>query len=725
MKAKSLCRAVVVLVTVGCIGVEVIANAADQVSTNEVKSADEPNSPVQFNNWIEFSIGDFFVSGDKAQFQRRQGMRSGPFGGVEDFHWEQNVGKRGLFTIDGRGIFDNHDYDLRLKLSEPEKGYLQFGYREFRTWYDGSGGFYPGGTNHWFNLYNDEMQVDRGEVWFEGGLRIPDVPELTFRYAHDFRGGRKDSTIWGDTALLGISGANTSRGIVPSFRDIDEKRDIFIFDLKHKISTTDFGVGVRYDRIENHNSLNIHRRPGELTGSVTEAADRFVTQKDDFESDVWNGHAFTETRFNDKVLLTVGYSYTTLDTDVGGSRIYGASYDPVYDPLFARRQQRDEGFLDLHGGSQVQQHVGNINLMLTPWQSLVVVPSFRVEHQGQEGDAAFTETSVNAPPARAPTAEFLLNTREWDYTDVTEALDIRYTGVTNWVFYLRGEWLEEQGNLKERQADNDPDAPAPTNSIILRDTDSTRFTQKYLAGVNWYPLRQLNLSGQYYHKERKNDYNHLVDSTPNDPSSNNRYPAFLTDQNFSTDDVNFRFTLHPLNNLTLVTRYDFQLSTIDTKADLLAEVQSGEMHTHIISESIGWVPLTRLFVQATFNYSLDELKTGANDFFGSATNNIVPTSRNNYWNASALVGYALDDKTHLQAQYFYYRSDNYVDNSLFSQPYGAESEEHGITATLTRQLTKRLRWTLRYGFFNNRDITSGHHNDYTAHMVYSSWQYRF
>src|SRR4051812_20900184 len=109
MKAKSLCRAVVVLVTVGCIGVEVIANAADQVSTNEVKSADEPNSPVQFNNWIEFSIGDFFVSGDKAQFQRRQGMRSGPFGGVEDFHWEQNVGKRGLFTIDGRGIFDNHD----------------------------------------------------------------------------------------------------------------------------------------------------------------------------------------------------------------------------------------------------------------------------------------------------------------------------------------------------------------------------------------------------------------------------------------------------------------------------------------------------------------------------------------------------------------------------------------------------------------------------------------
>ena len=31
--------------------------------------------------------------------QRHQ-MRKGPFGGVEDFHWEENVGKKGIFQID-------------------------------------------------------------------------------------------------------------------------------------------------------------------------------------------------------------------------------------------------------------------------------------------------------------------------------------------------------------------------------------------------------------------------------------------------------------------------------------------------------------------------------------------------------------------------------------------------------------------------------------------------
>src|SRR6185295_10542072 len=99
--------------------------------------------------------------------------------------------------------------------------------------------------------------------------------------------------------------------------------------------------------------------------------------------------------------------------------------------------------------------------------------------------------------------------------------------------------------------------------------------------------------------------------------------------------------------------------------------------------------------------------------------------KNDYWNASAGVNFVLDDKTDLQAQYSYYRADNYVDNSAVSQPYGVDAEEHGITATLVRRLTDRVRWTLRYGFFRNRDRTSGGRNDYDAHLVMTSMQVRF
>ncbi|MEY2465901.1 MAG: hypothetical protein QOD03_422, partial [Verrucomicrobiota bacterium] len=533
------------------------------------------------------------------------------------------------------------------------------------------------------------------------------------------------STIWGDTTLLGLPGANNSRAIVPTFLGIDEDRDSFALDAKHTVSKTDFGLGLRYDMIDNNDTRNIHRRPGELTGSATAAADRFVTQHDEFEEDMLNAHGFTETRFNDRIWFTTGYSYTRLDTDVGGSRIYGADYDPVYDPLFARRQQRDEGFFDLRGGSKVDQYVMNMNLMLMPWDNVSIVPSFRVEHQEQEGDVTYTATSFGAPPARAATTEDLRNTRGRGFTDVSERLELRYTGFTNWVLYARGEWLEGIGTLKETQADNDPDAPEGTSAIIKRNTDSDRFTQKYVLGVNWYPLRRLNMAAQYYHKVRENGYTHLVDSTTNMPPSANRYPAFLTDQDFATDDLNYRVTWRPLNNLTLVTRYDFQLSTVDTKGDFLAKVQSAEMTSHILSEMISWTPCSRLYLQGSINYVLDQTTTGANTFVGSDTNNIVPRSRNDYWNASIFATFVLDNKTDLSAQYFYYRANNYLDNSSASQPYGAGAEEQSISATISRQLTRRLRCSLRYGYFTNRDQTSGGHNNYDAHLVFSSLQYRF
>src|SRR6185369_11986446 len=272
------------------------------------KPADDKKSqePTEYNNWITLGVGSTFVDGDEAQFMRRHQIPKGPFGGVEDFHWEQLVGKKGIFQIDGRGIFDNHDYSIRLALSDPDKGYLRAGYTEFRTWYDGSGGYFPGGTNNWFELYNDELHIDRGEAWFEAGLTLPDKPQISFRYAHQFRKGQKDSTEWGDSNLTGGFG---TRHIVPTFLDIDEERDIFAGDIKHTLGKTDVGLGVRYEIIDNDDSRNIHRRPGELTPvppALPAGPDRYVTQKDELQEDMFNVHGFTTTRFNEKVMLTLG-----------------------------------------------------------------------------------------------------------------------------------------------------------------------------------------------------------------------------------------------------------------------------------------------------------------------------------------------------------------------------------------------------------------------------------
>jgi len=366
----------------------------------------------------------------------------------------------------------------------------------------------------------------------------------------------------------------------------------------------------------------------------------------------------------------------------------------------------------------MKQYVANLNLMVTPLDNFTIVPSLRVEKNDVTGVASFVDTNVGAAPALPPLTLELFNTADSGFLEVTGSLEARYTGLRNWSLYARGEWSESDGNQTENATE------VVSGAVnLFRDTDWRRFNQKYVVGANWYPHSRLNFGAQYYHKIHDYDYDHLLDSTPNAPPAADRYPAFLTDQNFKTDDMNVRATWRPFNTLTLVTRYDFQLSTVETRADFLNNQQSAEITSHIISQSISWTPLARLYFEASASYALDGTDTPAPEVLG--TNQVVLNAANDYWNASCLVGYALDDKTDLQAQYFYYRANNYVDNSAYSQPYGAGAEEHGVTASIARQLGKAVRASLKYGFFRNRDESSGGHNDYDAHLVLASLQYRF
>ena len=647
------------------------------------------------------------VDGDAPNAQHLQQMQKGAFGGIEDFHYQQQIGKKGSFQFDGGGIYDQHNYRLTLEAVKQDLGFLRGGFKQYRTWYDGHGGFFPQ-NDQWFQLFDNNLAMDRGEYWIEGGLTLPHLPQLTIKYKHDYRDGQKDSTIWGDSSLTGGAGI---RSFVPSFYDIDEKRDTILVDAKHTVGKTDLAVGVEYEIANQNNQLNVRRQPGEGIN------DRVVTQKDGTSSDMVNIHSSSITRFNENLMFTTGYSFTVLDSDLAGQRVYGSSYDPIYDPTFQRRPL-DVGFYGLSGGSDMKQHVLSLSLFSSPATNFFVTPSVRIEKRDLSSLSSFIVTG----PAQQEQSAW--GNSEQGLMEVSERLEAKYTGVTNWVFYSRGNWSQGQGDTSESLFNG---AAAPLISPFARDTDYDRMDQKYTVGANWYPLRRLNIDWQYYHKIHDNNFEHIVDSTSNNaypPVSYDRYPAYLVDQNFVMDDANIRTTLRPLNNLTLVTRYDFQYSTIDNGPDQLASLQSGKMFSHVIGQSITWAPVSRLYLQPSVSYVIDRTETPAADLSGAATGKVL-NSKNDYWDGSFMVGYALSAKTDIQTHYFFYYSDNYFDNSSVTMPYGAAAQEQGVTVTLIHRFSEQLRGTIKYGFFTNRDATSGHYNDYDAHLVYSSLQYRF
>ena len=665
---------------------------------------EETEETTEYNNWVEVAAGGNLVKGDKNRFQQQSSQTRDAFGGVSGFHLEEKLSKKAQMKLDARALFDAHDYNLKLDVTQDDLGFIRAGFKENRTWSDPTGGFLPQ-TGTWITPYGDAAHLDRGEAWIEGGLTLKNLPKFTFRYSHELRDGTKDSTIWGETVLPGFGGIGTrTRAVVPSLETLDESRDTFQGDFTHTIGKTDLGLTLRYENADLKDGRATTRRPGELS-------EHSLTTQEETKSGMFDVHGFSQTRFSDKVLFTLGYAYNHLDTDIYGSRAYTAIDPNSFVPP-------DLGYRGLGGGSQMNEYLAQLNLMVMPAKTLSLVPSLRLDKQNLGGFSSFTETASGGVDANGVSS----GNSERDALSVSGRLDARYTGVTNWVFYARGEWTDDQGHLDEfRYGLNLTSTADPSNLFPMsRSTEYDHFIQKYTVGGDWYPMRLLNLGAQYYHKEQRN-VNDLqsveIPSVFGLPQL--VYPGFMLNQNFQTDDLNFRLTVRPLPTLTAVTRYDFQLSTIAGQGMGFSSLQTSDMTTHLISESLTWTPWARLYLQGGVTIALSEMTTPGSE----VQPGLIGSSQNNYWNLNATIGYALDDKSDLQLGFLYYSA--WSSDTDVAMPYGANAEEYGATVTYSRSLSQRIRWNMRYGYFTSRDYTSGGNNNYEAHMIYSGLQYRF
>jgi len=186
-------------------------------------------------------------------------------------------------------------------------------------------------------------------------------------------------------------------------------------------------------------------------------------------------------------LLSSGYSYSDLDNTFSGSRVYGSDFDVGYVPA----PQNGLGYFGLNGGSRLDEYVVDLTLMYKPMPTLSITLSLRFKQENTDANASGFETlGANAPTPFDGSSDGSL-------LEVRERLDLVYTRITNCVFYARGEWTEGSGQLTENGglgAVNGIGTPP-----IARQTDDTRWFQKYSAGVRWYPTRRVVLDvGGYY-----------------------------------------------------------------------------------------------------------------------------------------------------------------------------------------------------------------------------------
>jgi hypothetical protein len=656
-----------------------------------------------YTNWIDFSAGGAWVRGNHAQFQQQQQTPAEAFGGVSDFHFLTGVATNTTLILDGHAIADAHDYQLKLGIEREKVGYLRLSYDQSRTWSDGDGGFSPG-LGQYYAASNSALALDRGKLTLEAGWMPEKGPKATFKYTHSFRDGEEGSTEWGQAhpVLNGLP-----QGLSPAFETIHEYSDSFQLDVTHHIKATDLGLGVRYESGKLDDALNVTEYPGE-------PVQQKITGQQGTTYDLFNVHTYTETWVKSNVLFSTGFSYSGLGNDFSGSRVYGNDFDVGYSPLFPANGY---GYYALTGSSHLHEYVFDLNLLYKLSPHFSIVPSLRVDQENWTGVSSGMETldQFTAVPTTSDSSRGLL--------DLRERLDLNYNGLTNWAFYARGDFTEADGNLDEAGGLVQVPPIGGEFTNVLAQTEDHHFYQKYSAGARWYPSRTVTLDVGGYYKYNQYHTDLTLDSTPNGANSFNTYPAYLVMQDFKTYDANVRLTLRPWPSVTAVSRYEFQLSTIDTEPDpvsTLPDMQTSKMTSHIMAQDISWLPWSRLSLQCGINYVLSTTHTPASD-----VTQAILDSQNNYWMMNLSSGLVLDNKTDLNLSYLYYISSDYSNNSSLGVPYGAGSEEHAITATLTRRLSKNMRVALKYGYYHYNDGAYGGNQDFRASLISATLRYRF
>jgi hypothetical protein len=155
--------------------------------------------------------------------------------------------------------------------------------------------------------------------------------------------------------------------------------------------------------------------------------------------------------------------------------------------------------------------------------------------------------------------------------------------------------------------------------------------------------------------------------------------------------------------------------------DFGSSYDSMDSTSDTICETIDWNPTLQFYMQANVNVVYASISTGY-PRSGGLANDVLRNADNNYLNGSLVTGFAVDKATDASLAYTFYHADNY-EPFVATVGYGAGVEEYTVAATVKRKLTDRLIGTLKVGYFDSQNDTTGGRTNFRGPMAYVSLDY--
>jgi hypothetical protein len=635
------------------------------------------------------------VHGDQGKFREIEGITPGFGGGIEQFTLEEHPSPDTTFSAEGRLLFPEDDFRIRLALQKNDLGFVRGGFEQWRRYYDDTGGYYRPFSTSAFQLGQD-LYLDIGRAWIDFGLTLPNLPKMVIGYEYQYKEGDKSMLTWGN-----VNGKN----IYPSAKNVDEQVHIVKFDLTHDISKWHIEDSAR---VEFYDQKTV--QPQFLTFQP-----QSVVQNRQDASHIQGMNALRlEHEITENWMFSGGYLYSRFDGDAAFNL---TTLDATGVPTIGQFWSSD--LLSL----KREANVFSLATLFRPIDGLSASIGLQSEWQRQEGagDIQLDNGDPNVPQ------NFLLIPAtvksDLDKSQLMENAMIRYTKIPFTVLF--GEVRFEQESIGQYEQEDTSGVPPSVGSsyAFMRDTDATNDRRDGRLGFNTSPWPWFSLNAHYRNRLSDSDYDHRLDLAV-DPLTgaliqNPGYSAFIRHREMDMDEAEAKIVLRPLTWLRTTLTYQWRTTDYTTKTDpvpgasVSESLLAGKQDSRRYGLGLTLTPIQRLYFNGTFTYI--DSRTGTADFGNTS---VVPYE-GDIFSVIGSANYNLNKTTDLHCAYTFSHSD-YEQNNFDGLPLGLNYTRHGVLAGISRRLTQNLTSTLRYGFYRYLEPSSGGINDYTAHGIFAT-----
>ena len=686
------------------------------------------------------------ASGNDAAYARRAQTDSKGAVGIEAFHIETDIDPKTNFVFDGHALYGSNDYLAKFTVARTDVGTFELGYKNFATFYDGIGGFFPL-NSYWEPLTKEQLHTDRGSIWADAKITLPNAPVLHLRVSEERRTGQKDSTIWGDTDFTGVpiwsqSSLNpysSNRKLVPSYLDLDERLRTYEATLSHTVGKTSFELSIVRSETDNNDIRWLNRYPGEIkpypaipsTPATIVPPEKANNEIRGFDRQLVNATTTIysgkfETALSDKLSVFGGLSYQDYSADVGAAREMtvdimtgGGKVSSVggFSPGSGTSGPgRPPYSYRMTDGSTSQEVLsGNVGVKLEPAKNLFVTLALKGEKTDTEGHNTvnFINTKVVlASGATTSVPVTVPNVSELSETAWTPELDVRYTGIKNLSLYGNFDYRHTSGdestsNGSMTSSGTGANGTWVAGTPVVAEDNTGENHGHYKVGFNWNACNAATLRAEVFYRDHKNSFTDMANSVD----------GFVLGYRYHG--VRLTGIVKPLPGVTLTTRYVAQIGKADVAVDSAESYDSMDSRNHQLGGTLDWAPAKQIYFQVNGNLVFSTIET-AYPRAGRSANDVLRNADNNYWTGSFIAGVAAGAKTNVELQASMYRAKNYQPAMVVSVPYGAEVRDSSIVLAVKHRFTEKIRGTVKVGYFEQDNTTTGGFTNFHGPMAYFS-----